>query len=75
MTNCYKCDNEATNTIELNPPTGWRTTLACDDHSGGRYVYEVYGGVDTDECAYERCYNEVHASRDYCSSHKYDHQR
>lgn len=72
---CYKCGEEATKTIELNPPTGWRTTTACEDHTSGMYVHEVYDSIETDQCGYERCYNTVHSSREYCSSHQFDHQR
>jgi hypothetical protein len=72
---CYKCDQPAEKAIEINAPTGWRTTTACSDHTVGRYISEVYDNPETKQCDYGRCYNDVHASRDYCSSHKYDHQR
>ena len=75
MSKCYKCDNEATSIIELNVPTGWRCTHACSDHNSGRYIHNVHDTVVMNQCGYERCYVDIPGTRDYCSSHKYEHQR
>lgn len=72
---CYSCGADATVAVEINAPTGWRTTTACDEHTAGKYIHEVYDDAELTECEYDRCYNDVHRSREYCPNHKYEHQR
>jgi len=67
----WDCENEATHTVECD--TGHRryTDYRCGEciDPDRSFVTRIDGGLEVRICDNERCFNVIHDSRPYCTSH------
>lgn len=68
----WDCDNEATHTVEIKTEYKRFTDYRCSECIGPSEfsVAVVDEGLETKTCDNGRCFNVVHESRAYCTSHE-----